>query len=135
MSGVELLGVAAAAEQFGKVALETAKFIKSVVGEIQDAPARIQQQIERIDSLASLATQIKGTKTLQTVEFENILTRCESHIRELQTLLDKISFEPTNSLPRKTSKAICSLNEAENITRLFNILDHEYSTLNTLINL
>lgn len=93
MSGAELLGVAAAAAQFAEVAFKTAKFIKAVVDEIQDAPGRIRQEAGRIENLASLAAQIKTTKSLQTGDVGEILTRCESYIQELQTLLQKISFE------------------------------------------
>lgn len=135
MSGAELLGVAAAAAQFAEVAFKTAEFIKAVVDKVQDAPGRMRQEVGRIESLASLAAQIKTTKTLQTEDVGKILTRCESYIKELQTLLQKISFEHDDSWRKKTWKAVCGLQEEEDIMKLFTVLHHEHSTLDTHINL
>ncbi|KAM0518966.1 hypothetical protein ACHAPE_003957 [Trichoderma viride] len=135
MSGAELLGVAAAAAQFAEVAFKTAKFIKVVVDEIQDAPDRLRQEAGRIESFASLAAQIKTTKSLQTEDVGTILNRCESCIQELQTLLQKISFKHDDTWRKKTWKAVCGLQEAEDIIKLFTVLHQEYSTLDTHINL
>lgn len=135
MSGAELLGAAAAAEQFAEVAFNTVKFIISVVEQIQNAPSRIQQEVGRLESLVSLATRIKTTKSLQTEDIEKILTRCESYIRDLQELLTKVSFEHKDPLRKKTWKAIYNLKEEENIMKLFAMLDHEHSTLIALISM
>ncbi|KAL7917441.1 ankyrin repeat-containing domain protein [Trichoderma austrokoningii] len=134
MSGAEALGVAAAAEQFVEAAFKVAKFVKAVVEQIQDAPDRIRQEAGRIESLASLAAQIKTTKSLQSEDVANIVTRCESCLRELQEVLEKITFEHNDSLRKKTWKAICGLQE-EAVMKLFTVLHHEYSTLGAWINL
>lgn len=135
MSGAEILGVAAAAERFVEVAFKTVKFITDVIDQIRDAPDRIRQEAGRIESLASLAAQIKATKSLQTEDIGNILTRCEDCMRKLQNLLEKISFEHNDSFKKKTWKAICNLQQEEDIMKLFTVLHQEYSTLDTHINL
>lgn len=76
MSGAEVLGVIAASEQFIEVAFKLAKFVKTVVAQIQDAPDQLRQEAGRIESLASLAAQIKNTESLQTEDIKNILLRC-----------------------------------------------------------
>ncbi|UKZ61164.1 uncharacterized protein TrAtP1_002434 [Trichoderma atroviride] len=135
MSGAEVLGVIAASEQLVEVAFKLAKFVKAVVDQIQDAPDRIRQEAGRIESLASLAARIKTTMSLQTEDVKNILIRCESYMRELQTLLEKISFKHDDTLRKKAWKAICGLQEEEDIMKLFAVLHQEYSTLDTHINL
>ncbi|EHK42545.1 hypothetical protein TRIATDRAFT_319948 [Trichoderma atroviride IMI 206040] len=135
MSGAKVLGVIAASEQLVEAAFKLAKFVKAVVDQIQDAPDQIRRGVGRIESLASLAAQIKTTKPLQTEDVKNILIRCESYMRELQTLLEKISFKHNDALRKKTWKAICGLQEEEDIMKLFAVLHQEYSTLDTHINL
>lgn len=134
MSGAEVLGVIAASEQLIEVAFKLAKFVKTVVDQIQDAPDQIRQEAGRIESLASLAAQIKTTESLQTEDIKNILLRCESYIQELQTRLEKISFEHNDTLRKKSWKAIRGLQE-EDIMKLFTVLHQEYSTLNTHISM
>ncbi|KAK1252172.1 hypothetical protein MKX08_003359 [Trichoderma sp. CBMAI-0020] len=135
MSGAEILGVAAAAEQFVEVASKTAKFIKAVFDQIQDAPDQISRETGRIETLTSLAKQIKTTKSLQTEDIKRILIRCEGYMQELQEVLEKISFEPNDALRKKTWKAISGLQEEKDIMKLFTVLHQEYSTLDTHINL
>jgi hypothetical protein len=135
MSGAEVLGVIAASEQFIEVAFKLAKFVKNVVDQIQDAPDHIQQEAGRIESLASLAAQIKTTESLQTENIKNILFRCESYMQELQTRLENISFDHDDKLRKKTWKAIRGLQEEKDIMKLFTVLHQEYSALDTHINM
>ncbi|KAF3076336.1 hypothetical protein CFAM422_001605 [Trichoderma lentiforme] len=135
MSGFEIIGAVAAAEQFAEVLFKTIKLAKSVADQFQDGPNRIQQKIERLESLASLAKQIQNTKSLQTEDIGKILTRCEWHGQSLQDLLQKISFNCHDSIQKKTWRAIAGLKQEANISKLFDNLDHEYNSLNTHINL
>lgn len=135
MSGIEIIGVVAAAEQFAEVVFKTIKLVKSVTDQIQDAPDQIRQNIGRLESLASLAKQIQNTESLQTEDVYKILTRCECHVQSLQDLLQKISFNGHDSIQKKTWRAISGLKEEANISKLFNDLDHEYNLLNTHIHL
>lgn len=135
MSGIEIIGVVAAAEQFAEVVFKTIKLVKSVTDQIQNAPDQMRQKIRRLESLASLAKQIQNTKALQTEDVDKILKRCECHVQSLQDLLKKISFESHDSMIKKTWRAIIGLKEETDISKLFDILDQEYILLNTLINL
>ncbi|KAL7783921.1 ankyrin repeat-containing domain protein [Trichoderma afarasin] len=135
MSGIEIIGVVAAAEQFAEVVFKTIKLAKSVANQIQDGPGQIQQNIERLESLASLAKRIQNTKSLQTEDVDKILIRCECHMQSLQDLLQKISFESHDSMKKKTWRAIIGLKEEGDISKLFGILDQEYILLNTQISL
>lgn len=135
MSGFDIIGAVAAAEQFAEVVFKTIKLVKSVVDQIHDAPDQIQQQIGRLESLTSLAKQVQNTKTLQNEEINKILTRCESHLQSLQNLLHKISFGGDDPLGKKTWRAICSLKEEGAMLKLFDMLDQEYNSLNTHIHL
>ncbi|KAK4085044.1 uncharacterized protein Triagg1_34 [Trichoderma aggressivum f. europaeum] len=135
MSGFEIIGAVAAAEQFAEVAFKTIKLIKSVADQIQDGPDQIQQKIGRLEGLASLAKQIQNTKSLQTEDIGKILTRCECHVQSLQNLLQKISFNRRDSIRKRTWRAISGLKQEANISNLFDDLDHEYNSLNTHMNL
>ncbi|KAL6816354.1 ankyrin repeat-containing domain protein [Trichoderma camerunense] len=135
MSGFEIIGAVAAAEQFAEVLFKTIKLAKSVANQFQDGPNQIQQKIERLESLASLAKQIQNTTSLQTEDIGKILTRCEWHVQSLQDLLQKISFNCHDSIQKKTWRAITGLKQEANISKLSDNLDHEYNSLNTHINL
>ncbi|PTB53807.1 hypothetical protein M431DRAFT_6092 [Trichoderma harzianum CBS 226.95] len=135
MSGIEIISVVAAAEQFAEVVFKTIKLVKSVADQIQDGPGHIQQNIKRLQSLASLAKEIQNTKSLQTEDIGKILTRCECHVQSLQDLLQKISFNCHDSVQKKTWRAIAGLKQEVNVSKLFDNLDHEYNSLNTHINL
>ncbi|KKP07353.1 ankyrin repeat domain-containing protein 52 [Trichoderma harzianum] len=116
----EIIGVVAAAEQFAEVVFKTVKLVKSVADQIQDGPGQIQQNIQRLESLASLAKEIQNTKSLQTEDID---------------LLQKISFDCHESIQKKTWRAISGLKQQTNISKLFDDLDHEYNSLNTHIHL
>ncbi|KAK4070700.1 hypothetical protein Trihar35433_5167 [Trichoderma harzianum] len=131
----EIIGVVAAAEQFAEVVFKTIKLVKSVADQVQDGPGQIQQNIQRLESLASLAKEIQDTKSLQTEDIGKILTRCQCYVQSLQDLLQKISFGCHDSIQKKTWRAISGLKQQTNISKLFNDLDHEYNSLNTHIHL
>ncbi|UKZ54103.1 hypothetical protein TrVGV298_007909 [Trichoderma virens] len=135
MSGAEIIGVAAASEQFAEVLFKTIKLVKSVVDQIQDAPDQTRRQIGRLESFVSLSKQIQSTNALQTDDIRMILARCESHVESLRSLLQKLAFDRNDPLREKTWKAIISLKEDENVESLFISLDQEYTILNTYINL
>jgi hypothetical protein len=117
MSGAENSGVVAAVEQFVEAALKIAKFVKAVVDQVQDPPDRISQETGQIEDV------------------EDILARCGSYMRDLQEILERISVEHQDSLKKKTWKAICSLQEEEDIVTLFALLHQEYISLDAHINL
>ncbi|KAL7911717.1 ankyrin repeat-containing domain protein [Trichoderma velutinum] len=135
MSGFNIIGTVTATEQFAVVIFKTIKLVKSVINHIQDAPIQIQQRVERLESLTSLTEQILSTKSLQTERISMILSRCESRVQSLQNLIQKSSFESHNSITLKTWRAIFSLKEEENILKMFDLLDQEFNSLNTHINL
>jgi hypothetical protein len=56
-------------------------------------------------------------------------------MRDLQEILERISVEHQDSLKKKTWKAICSLQEEEDIVTLFALLHQEYISLDAHINL
>ncbi|ETS04744.1 hypothetical protein M419DRAFT_6568 [Trichoderma reesei RUT C-30] len=87
MSGLEILGAFAAAEQLVEVLVKTVRLVKSVVNQVQDAPGQIQQQIGRLESFKSLAKQIQDTQTLQTDDIDKILE--EENILKLFNQLDQ----------------------------------------------
>lgn len=53
MPGAEILGVAAAVEQFVEAAFKIAKYIKAVVDQIQDAPEQIGREAATKENNAS----------------------------------------------------------------------------------
>lgn len=135
MSGLDIMNTITSTEQFVTVVFKTIKLVKSVIDHVQDAPIQIQQRVGRLESLTSLAKQILNTRILQTEEINKILTRCESRVQSLHNLMHETSFESHDSIKKKAWRAIFSLKEEENILKIFDMLDQEYTSLNTHINL
>lgn len=135
MSSFDIVSTVTATEDFVTVVFKTIKLVKSVIDQIQDAPIQIKQRVGRLESLDSLAKQILNTKILQTEDINRILTRCESRVQSLHDLIQNTSFESHDSIKKKAWGAIFSLKEEENILKLYEMLDQEYTSLNTHINL
>lgn len=64
MSGLEVLGAAAAASQFAVYGVSIINFISK----IQDAPESIQKQSVQIKQLLDISKLVKNSASLQTVE-------------------------------------------------------------------
>ncbi|KAH6867370.1 ankyrin repeat-containing domain protein [Thelonectria olida] len=125
MSGFEVVGAVVAAGQLIEQGLKIGILVKSIHDQIQDAPEEIQQRLERLESLRVIVQRIRDAPSLQTVEAERILTRCDGYARSLCSSLEAIGFETKDSLGKKTWRAVCGLYQEKEILKLFETLDQE----------
>lgn len=102
MSGFEVVGLVAAAGQFIEQTVKIVQLVQEVRSKSRNAPAETQKWIQQIEALEYLARKVQGTAALQTSEIGAILGRCDSHSRDLCTVLGDISCEADASFGKKT---------------------------------
>jgi len=129
MSGVEIIGIVAAAGQFIEQTVKVVQLVQEVRNKSRNAPAEAQQWIQEIETLRDLATRVQMTTALQTPHIEDILRRCDDHSRNLCTILDTISCEADANLGKKTWAAISGVAQEGKIKALFDNLEREKSSL------
>lgn len=129
MSGFETLGAIAAAGQFIAQSIKLFRFIDTVRSHLKDAPAEIQERLERLESFASIAKQVQNNESLQTPEAAKVLLRCEKHIQKLQSSLEAIKFKAEDPVSQKTWRTLCGLREEAEIIQMFAKLEQEQSLL------
>ncbi|KAK3352520.1 hypothetical protein B0T25DRAFT_542167 [Lasiosphaeria hispida] len=133
MSGVEVIGIVAAAGQFIEQTVKVVQLVQEVRRKSRDAPAEIQQWIQEIETLKDIATEVQRTAALQTPQIEGILRRCDDRSRSLCTILDTISCEADANFGKKTWAAINGVAQEGSIRALFGDLEREKSSLITHI--
>lgn len=133
MSGFEVIGAVAAAGQFVEQGIKIVKLVKSVYGQLEDAPGQIQQRSERLRDLISIAERIEQTKALQTTEAESILNRCRAHAAQLLSKLESIDFNRNDSFGKKAMRAVGGVMEEEDVLKLVDTLDKELTPLGLLV--
>ncbi|KAK2031347.1 hypothetical protein LX32DRAFT_714327 [Colletotrichum zoysiae] len=144
MSGFEVIGAVAAAGQFLEQGYKIVKFISAVVSQVADGPAQIKAWLEELETLNGIVEQIKSKLTAKfqseearSVEAEKILAkcivRCKDHADKLQAQLHSLSFDPGENTLRKTWRAVCTLEQEENIMKIIQSLEREKQSLNTLL--
>ncbi|KAI5462798.1 hypothetical protein BGZ63DRAFT_402159 [Mariannaea sp. PMI_226] len=129
MSGFEAIGAIAAAGQFVEQGSKIIRLAKSIYDQFQDAPEQVQQRLERLEDLISIAERIRQTKALQTAETERILDRCQAHAAQLQLRLEATSFKGDDPFGKKAKRAIRGVMEEEDVLQLFDTLDKELGPL------
>ena len=133
MSGVEAIGIIAAAGQFIEQTIKIARLVQAIRNKARDAPAETQQWVEELETLKDIATKVQGTAALQTPQVEKILRRCDTHSRNLLAVLESISYEADASYGEKTWAAINGVAREGKIKDFFGDLEREKSSLTAYI--
>lgn len=129
MSGIELVGVAAAGLQFIEVAGKAAKLCKAIYDQVKNAPAEIQAHRGELETLTRIVAGFESNNVHQSEEVEKTLSACMAHIQALLRIFEEISWQPTDSGLKKTWKASGGLAKQDDILELFSKIERNKTSL------
>ncbi|KAI7923757.1 hypothetical protein M0657_001243 [Pyricularia oryzae] len=113
------------------------RLVKKVHDQVIEGPAQMRDWMGEIETLTSIAKEIRSTSVarLDTEDIDKILVRCKSHMDKLEKLFQPLCTKVEQSKARKIWKAICTIEQRDDIMQIFGALEREKTALTPLITL
>lgn len=125
----EIVGLVAASGQFLEESIKIVKLSKALYDKVQDAPEEIELWRSQINRLQELVTDVRDSPTLHTAQINATIEDCEKVGHRLCQIFDRLDFDTTDPLGRKTWRAIRGLANEDEIRDLFSQIEHLKTTL------
>jgi hypothetical protein len=129
MSGLEILGAAAAASQLTQQGLKIINLISELAVKIRDAPESIHKNKVQVEQLIELAGLVKNNPPLQTPLMDSILHVCTDEAKQVLEILSNICTKFGDGRVVKLWKALGGVVRESKILALFAKLEQGKSTL------
>jgi hypothetical protein len=134
ITGIDVFGVAAAATQLFGTTFNLVAGISELRDRMKDAPTRIQNFRDELDSLSNTIVRIGNNPRLQTPHIEVIITAIGLKVDTLNSLLSKLSMGP-NLPPVKKLVRVLKLKQTEaRILQNFADLERDKTSLILTVN-
>ncbi|KAF4981704.1 hypothetical protein FZEAL_2506 [Fusarium zealandicum] len=125
----EVVGLVAASGQFLEQSIKIIKFSKALHDKIQDAPDEIEAWRSQMTRLRELVQEICDTPSLQTTNISDTIKDCNEIGYRLGQEFDQVDFDSTDTMGRKTWKAVKGLAKEGKICDNFAQLERLKTTL------
>lgn len=129
----EIVGILAASGQFLEQSIKIISISRKLYQNIQETPKDVQAWRQEIEHLQQLVITIEESPALQVDELKPILDQCQATSDALLEILGQIDFNKTDSVGRKTWKAVGGLTREAEIQDLFGQIERLKSTLSARI--
>ena len=129
MSGIEVVGVLAAASQLAEQALKVTGAIYDLYKRVRDAPESIRQQSIQLEQLIDIAKLIERSPSLHMDQVSSILSSCSNEANDLLDILRKVTPARENYKPDRIWKALAAVSKEKRINACFAKLEQGKSTL------
>jgi hypothetical protein len=134
ITGIDVLGAAAAATQLFETTFNLVAGISELRDRMKDAPTRIQNFRDELDSLTNTIVRIGNNPKLQTPHLKVIITAIGLKVDTLNSLLSKLSTGP-NLPPVKKLVRVLKLKQTEaRILQNFADLERDKTSLILTVN-
>jgi len=112
---ITALGGAAAATQFIACGIKICQVMCRIYGKVDDAPARVRDQIQQVEEMVSIVGLVERNSALQVdPQISSILDRCLSRAKKIQDRLKLVSIADRDGRMRKLKKNVSAVfNEKE----------------------
>lgn len=115
MSGIEVLGVLAAASQVAEQGLKITGAIYDLYKKVRDAPESIRLQSVQVEQLIDIAKLIKKNPSLQTALVSSILNSCSNDANDLLDILRRVTPADEAYKPDKIWRALAAVSKEKTI--------------------
>lgn len=129
MSGIEVLGVLAAASQLAEQGLKITGAIYDLYKKVRDAPESIRQQSVQVEQLIDIAKLIESNPSLQTDSISSILSSCTNEAKDVLKILQGVTPARETHKLEKRWKALAAVSMQKRILAHFAKLEQGKSTL------
>jgi hypothetical protein len=140
MSGLEILGISAAAVQFADVGWKVFLGLSRLASDLNHVPEKIQQAAKRVEQLVTLSKVIKADASKYSTcphdephPLQRILKDCAILADQLQLILDSVTPTGKENRIRKSWKAVVGVKKEREIMEKCRVLEDFKLSLSTWI--
>lgn len=129
----DVVGVTAAAFQFGEISFKAVRLINDVRNKIRDSPRELESLQQEISTVRALIDRIERSPALKDIDISQETEGCTASCTKVLEALQGLHFEPSDNIAKKTWVAIGGLRKQEEISNLLHELQRHKSTLDSRI--